>query len=157
MAAKRGIEAPDIALHIRKGDLPREISDTYTQVMARHFPGARIRVFTEFNGDSNEILQQLGKNHELEIVEGGDALDVWLQMARAKVLFIHQSSYSDSAAIASEGIVFSQVQKPQEGRYDGQTFFCPTVGGWWISYGHGTTHCDEDKLRETEQMLSRPS
>jgi len=154
LAQQRNLTAPSVALHIRKGDFPREISDTYLDVMNQHFPGAKIDLFTEFAGESSEIVQQLKESHDIVSHIGGDALDTWLQMATAEVLFVHQSSYSLSAAVASRGVIFSQTQKPMSGRYDGQVFTCPTVGGWWISYGHGVTACPTDRLDKLTEKYS---
>lgn len=153
LARSRGLPQIEVALHVRKGDFPRKISTSYETVMDHHFPGAKIDVFTEFGDESNEILKQLNVSHELVLHEGGDALDSWLMMANAKILFLHQSSYSISASVGSRGIVFTQRQKPYRGRYDGNVFTCKTVGGWWISYGHGVTTCHDQKLNQVAGAL----
>lgn len=145
----------DIALHVRKGDFPRDVSKTYASVIDTLFANAKIDVFMENPGEGNEILTQLNATHEIEIHAGGDAAESWLTMAKAKVLFLHQSSFSISASIASEGIIFSQHAKPYQGRYDNHYFPCKLPGGWFVSTGvHGNFSCDSEKIYEVSRLIT---
>ena len=161
--AKHNVPQIDIAVHIRKGDFPREVSATYFDIIHSLFPcpsdqQIQIDVFTEFEHEANEFKEQFGNRSQYKIVEHNseDALYSWLLMAQAKVLFVHQSSFSTSAARANRhGLLFSQEQKPQQGRYDGIIFPCPSVGGWWMSFGYGNTSCDKEALVTIQHAVQR--
>eukprot|EP01068_Selenidium_serpulae_P016825 Selendium_serpulae@DN6326_c1_g2_i1.p1 len=107
----------------------------------------------ENKGDAEAVVEQLSANYEIVEHFQEDALYSWLLMATAKVIFPHSSGFSLSAASASTGITFYEEKRPHKGRYDSNMFHCPTVGDWWISYGHGTTHCDDQRLAELRYSL----
>mmetsp|Transcript_18946 Transcript_18946/g.46927 ORF Transcript_18946/g.46927 Transcript_18946/m.46927 type:complete len:462 (+) Transcript_18946:103-1488(+) len=155
MAAKRNIPTLDVAIHLRKGDFPRYVPETYTNVIDGFFPFVPLDIFTENSGEASELLMQLNRTHEVRIHEGGDAAEDWLKMAKARVLFVHESSFSISASIASEGIIFSQEQKPYQGRYDNHYFPCRLKkDGWWVSTGlHGNPVCDGGKIHAISMAL----
>mmetsp|Transcript_43722 Transcript_43722/g.105453 ORF Transcript_43722/g.105453 Transcript_43722/m.105453 type:complete len:272 (+) Transcript_43722:364-1179(+) len=154
LAAERNVPILDVVIHIRKGDFPRKLSKTYAKVINGFFPNVPLDVFTENSGEASELWKQVQRAHEVRIHEGGEAVEDWLKMAKARVLFVHESSFSISASIASDGIVFSQAQKPYQGRYDNHYFPCKLDDGWWASTGgHGNTTCDVEKINDVSRTL----
>jgi len=141
--AARPVPTPfvDIAVHIRKGDLPRKVSSKYGELVNSLYPRGEVTLFLEYKGDGRQVAEQL-KNHTVREVDGNaeGSLTAWLMMRSANVLIQHDSSFSGSAALARHGIVFSQKEKPQDGRYDDNQFVCK-FKSWWWSIGHGTRTC----------------
>jgi len=141
-----GPRTVDVAVHVRKGDLPRETATDYAAVLEKIAHGEAIDFFVEFKGDSKAIQAQLCANHVCHEHDNKDisTVDAWLAMRGARhALLVHDSSFSVSAHLARHGLTVAQYRRPQGGRYDGNTFECRLRNtSWWWTYEHGSSDCN---------------
>lgn len=110
---KPNIPPPDIALHIRRGDVTAEYAKRFTtnkenkqaiRMLQEKYPDYAITIFSE--GKNSDFAELVSDNITLKL--NGSVTDTFHSLVTAKVLVTAKSSLSYSAAILNENTVYYQ-------------------------------------------------
>lgn len=109
--AKPNVEYPDIAIHIRRGDVKKGMNDRYTdnniynkiiEKLITLYPNYKISIYSEGKiEDFNDI-----QNNNVKIILNQSICQDFHSLVKAKILVTAKSSFSYSAALLNENTVY---------------------------------------------------
>lgn len=154
------VTIPDVAIHVRKGDLPRYVNQTYAQLIRALYPRS-VHLFSENAHDADAVYKQVLQANvparKIHFMHSMSTVSSWLAMAHARALVAHTSSFSVSASIVADHFVFVGEEQPAAGRYDDNRLYC-SLGPWWYSTSYGSTACvDTTRHRHSTQTQAAQS
>lgn len=112
---KPTIDIPDIAIHIRRGDVKKTCNQRYTSnneyidiinKLKQLYPDYKITIFSEGIEDDFKELQDLDINFQLNV----NIKETFHSMVQAKVLVLAKSSFSYCAGLLNENIVHYPIK-----------------------------------------------
>ena len=108
---KPSIIVPDIAIHLRRGDVGENYKKRFTSNkeyielinnVAKIYPQHKITIFSEGKEEDFEEL----KRENITFCLNGDIRETFHNLVRAKILILSKSSFSYSAALLNENLVY---------------------------------------------------
>lgn len=108
---KPSVIVPDIAIHIRRGDVGENYKKRFTSnkeyvelidKLTKLYPDYKITIFSEGNEDNFKELKRENVSFCLNI----NITETFHSLVKAKILIISKSSFSYSAALLNENLVY---------------------------------------------------
>ena len=108
---KPNINVPDIAIHIRRGDVGESYTKRFTSnkeyveiinKLTKLYPEYKITIFSEGKEEDFEEL----KGENIAFCLNGNITETFHSLVKAKILIISKSSFSYSAALLNENLVY---------------------------------------------------
>ena len=105
------VEYPDIAIHIRRGDVKKGMNDRYTnnniynviiEKLIALYPNYKISIYSEGKLEDFHDIQ----NNNIKIILNQSICQDFHSLVKAKVLVTAKSSFSYSAALLNENTVY---------------------------------------------------
>jgi len=123
----RGGDRPDYLMNFLRDDFPWPLA---IDSISRAVNVSNFKILCETEHDKGlltPLMNAVSKQApyiNTEFLVGGDAIDVWLLMQRAKALIVGESSFSISASLIRHDYTFSRHRFPIDGRYDANAMPC---------------------------------